>query len=262
MKTCLIAIVGTASIVASADAGFLGFVASVRTVGANTVIDIFAGVDNASDKFLNVYNSNISTSLAGGFVQKAGLATKTWKPDTAGFTSTRNTLDDSFMTAGTFSGGAYGGEYYASSNTNGDPNFTGTSWNATPASPAATTIPALAGWYTGDPTSVDNRAESLAGMVGRINTGVTAASGGSNASLGSASANFGIWCGHIVVTGTGTLSNGAVQGNILWSASASIKDGVTGATDQRISTFATAVPTPGALALLGIAGFASRRRRA
>jgi len=256
MKTCLIAIVGTASIVASADAGFLGFVASVRTVGANTVIDIFAGVDNASDKFLNVYNANISTTLAGGFVQKAGLATKTWKPDTAGFSSTRNTSDDSFFTAGTFSGGAYGGEYYASSNTNGDPNFTGTSWNATPASPAATTVPANAGWYTGDPTSVDNRAESLAGMIGRVNTGATAASGNTPGSLGTANANYGIWCGHIVVAGAGTMGT-----NILWSASVSIKDGVTSATDQRISTFA-AVPAPGALALLGIAGFASRRRRA
>jgi hypothetical protein len=255
MKTCLIAIVGTASIVASADAGFLGFVASVRTVGANTVIDIFAGVENASDKFLNVYNANISTTLAGGFVQKAGLATKTWKPDTAGFTSTRNTLDDSFMTAGTFSGGSYGGEFYASSQTNGDPNFTGTSWNATPASPAATTIPANAGWYTGDPTSVDNRAESLAGMIGRVNTGATAASGNTPGSVGTAAANFGIWCGHIVVVGTGTMGT-----NILWSASMSIKDGVTGATDQRISAFA--IPAPGALALLGIAGFASRRRRA
>ena len=254
MKTCLIAIVGTASIVASADAGFLGFVASVRTVGANTVIDIFAGVDNASDKFLNVYNANISTSLAGGFVQKAGLATKTWKPDTAGFTSTRNTLDDSFMTAGTFSGGQYGGEYYASSQTNGDPNFTGSSWNATPASPAATTVPANAGWYTGDPTSVDNRAESLAGMIGRVNTGATAASGNTLGSAGTANANFGIWCGHIVVAG-----NGIMGTNLLWSASISIKDGVTGATDQRISSF---VPAPGALALVGLAGFASRRRRA
>ena len=262
MKTAAaIAIVGTASLVASANAGFLGFVASVRTVGANTVIDIYAGVNNASDKFLNVYNANISTSLAGGFVQKAGLATKTWKPDTAGFTSTRNTTDDSFMTAGTFSGGAYGGEYYASSNTNGDPNFTGTSWNATPASPAATTVPANAGWYTGDPTSIDNRAESLAGMVGRINTGATAASGNTLGSVGTANAAYGIWCGHIVVVGTGMLSHDAVVGNILWSASMSIKDGVTGATDQRISTFA-AVPAPGALALLGIAGFASRRRRA
>ena len=255
MKTvAAIAIVGTASLVASADAGFLGFVASVRTVGANTVIDIFAGVENASDKFLNVYNANISTSLAGGFVQKAGLATKTWKPDTAGFTSTRNTLDDSFMTAGTFSGGQYGGEYYASSQTNGDPNFTGSSWNATPASPAATTVPANAGWYTGDPTSVDNRAESLAGMIGRVNTGATAASGNTLGSAGTANANFGIWCGHIVVAG-----NGIMGTNLLWSASISIKDGVTGATDQRISTF---VPAPGALALVGLAGFASRRRRA
>jgi MYXO-CTERM domain-containing protein len=255
MKTAAaIAIVGTASLVASADAGFLGFVASVRTVGANTVIDIFAGVDNASDKFLNVYNANISTSLAGGFVQKAGLATKTWKPDTAGFTSTRNTNDDSFMTAGTFSGGAYGGEFYASSNTNGDPNFTGSSWNATPASPAATTVPVNAGWYTGDPTSVDNRAESLAGMIGRVNSGSTAASGNTAGSVGSANANFGIWCGHIVVAGNGTMGT-----NLLWSASISIKDGVTGATDQRISSF---VPAPGALALVGLAGFASRRRRA
>ena len=262
MKTAAaIAIVGTASLVASANAGFLGFVASVRTVGANTVIDIYAGVNNTNDKFLNVYNSNISTSLAGGFVQKAGLATKTWKPDTAGFTSTRNTTDDSFMTAGTFSGGAYGGEFYASSNTNGDPNFTGTSWNATPASLAATTVPANAGWYTGDPTSVDNRAESLAGMVGRINTGVTLQSGNTLGSVGTANAAYGIWCGHIVVVGTGMLSHDIVQGNILWSASMSIKDGVTGATDQRISTFAV-VPAPGALALLGIAGFASRRRRA
>jgi hypothetical protein len=229
-----IAIVGTASIVASAEAGFLGFVASVRTVGGNTVIDIYAGVDNPSDKFLNVYNANISTTLAGGFKQKAGLATKTWKPDTAGFSSTRNTIDDSFMTAGTFSGGAYGGEYYASSNTNGDGNFTGTSWNATPASPAATTIPANAGWYTGDPTSVDNRAESLAGLVGRINTSATAASGNTLGSLGTANANFGIWCGHLVVAGTGRI--GVANANIFWSASSSIKDGVSGVTDQRIST--------------------------
>ena len=240
MKTCLIAIVGTASIVASADAGFLGFVASVRTVGANTVIDIFAGVDNASDKFLNVYNSNISTSLAGGFVQKAGLATKTWKPDTAGFTSTRNTLDDSFMTAGTFSGGQYGGEYYASANTNGDTNFTGTSWNVTPASALATTIPNLAGWYTGDPTSVDNVSESLLGMVGRVN------------GTGAADATRGIWCAHLVIAGNNAAWN--------FSAFASIKDGQTGVETSGTSTFA--VPAPGAVALLGLAGFAARRRRA
>jgi MYXO-CTERM domain-containing protein len=240
MKTVLFAAAAASAVVASADAGFLGFVASSRTVGAVTVIDIFAGVQNANDKFLNVYN----TTSNGVFVQKAGLANKTWKPDAAGFTSTRNTLDDSFMTAGTFSGGAYGGEYYASTNTNGDPNFTGTSWNATPASLAATTIPALAGWYTGDPTSVDNNAESLAGLVGRVN--------GTNA----AGANFGIWCAHLVLTG-----NQVIGTDFTFSAFASIKDGVSGAVSQASSSFA-AIPAPGAIALLGLAGFAARRRRA
>jgi MYXO-CTERM domain-containing protein len=239
MKTVLFVAAAASAVVASADAGFLGFVASSRTVGAVTVIDIFAGVQNANDKFLNVYN----TTSNGVFVQKAGLANKTWKPDAAGFTSTRNTLDDSFMTAGTFSGGAYGGEYYASTNTNGDPNFTGTSWNATPASPAATTIPALAGWYTGDPTSVDNNAESLAGLVGRVN--------GTNA----AGANFGIWCAHLVLTG-----NQVIGTDFTFSAFASIKDGVSGAVSQASSSFP--VPAPGAIALLGLAGLSARRRRA
>ena len=253
MKIALIGIVGAASMVVAADAGFLGFVASVRTVGANTVIDIYAGVGNASDKFLNVYNANISTTLAGGFVQKAGNSSKTWKPDTVDFTSTKATSDDSFMTAGGF---AYGGTYYASGTTSADPNFTGTSWTGAPGSPPANTVPTNAGWYTGDPTSTNNNAESLASLVGRVNAGATAASGNTAGSVGGATANFGIWCGHLVVAGTGTMGT-----DILWSASMSIKDGVTGVTDQRISTFA-AVPAPGALALLGIAGFASRRRRA
>ncbi len=239
MKTVLFVASAAAAVAASADAGFLGFVASARNVGGNTVIDIFAGVSNASDKFLNVYN----TSSNGVFVQKAGLANKTWKPDAAGFTSTRNTADDSFMTAGTFSGGAYGGEFYASTNTVGDPNFTGTSWNATPASAAATSIPALAGWYTGDPTSVDNNSESLAGLVGRVD------------GTGASAATRGIWVAHLVVAGI----NKVIGVDFTFGAFASIKDGANGSVSQAQSSF---VPAPGAIALLGVAGFASRRRRA
>jgi MYXO-CTERM domain-containing protein len=239
MKTvAAIAIVGTASLIASADAGFLGFVGSVRNVGAFTVIDVFAGVSNASDKFLNVYN----TVSDGVFVQKAGNATKTWKPDTTLFTSTRNTLDDSFMTAGSarFAGDS---EIYASGKTNADPNFTGTSWDGAPGSPAATTIPNLAGWYTGDPTSPDNNAESLAGITGRQNLS------------GGATANFGIWCAHFVVAGENAVIN--------FSAFTSIKDGLSGAVSQSQSSGSfNPIPAPGALALLGLAGFASRRRRA
>jgi len=258
MKIGFIAIVGTASLVASADAGFLGFVALAKQSGSNVIVDIYTAVGNAGDKFLNVYNLNASAT--GGFFQATGLANKTWKPDAASFNSTRSSID-SFMTAGTYSGGAYGGEYYASTNTNGDPNFSGTSWNATPASAAATTIPANAGWYTGDPTSVDNNAQLLAPLaVGytRFDTGATAASGNTAGSVGSTGAQYGIWCSHLVITGT--LSDNLMTSLIAWSGSVSIKD-VGGTTDQRISTFA-AVPAPGALALLGVAGFASRRRRA
>jgi hypothetical protein len=256
MKIGFIAIAGAASLVASADAGLAGFVAYSRNVGGNTVIDVFAAVTNASDKFLNVYD--LTTN--GSFVQKAGLASKTWKPDAANFTSTRAQSDDSFMTAGTYSGAAYGGEYYASGNTNADPNFTGTSWNATPASAAAATIPANAGWYTGDPTSVDNKAELLSGAVAggtRANSSLVSAAGGYAAPVDSTAATYGIWVSHLVVAGT----NKVIGVDFTFKASASIKDGVNAATTQATYQFPV-VPAPGALALLGIAGFASRRRRA
>ncbi|MEN9640868.1 MAG: hypothetical protein RIR77_57 [Planctomycetota bacterium] len=237
MKNMILAVSAVSAVTSSVNAGFLGFVASARNVGGNTIVDVFAGVSNASDKFLGVYNT-VSDTV---FVQQAGLGTKTWKPDTNGETSTRNTLNDSFMTAGTWTGGAaYGGEYYASASTNGDANFTGTSWNATPSSDAATTIPNLAGWYTLNPTSVDNVSESLLGMVGRVN------------GTGAAGATRGIWCAHLVIAGNNAAWN--------FSALASIKDGLTGVEASGTSTFA--VPAPGAVALLGLAGFAARRRRA
>ena len=261
MKTVAIAVVGTASLVASADAGWLGFVAFAKQSGANIMVDIFCGVQNSSDKFLNVYNLTGSTTAAGGFYQQAGLATKTWKPDAASFNSTRSSVD-SFMTAGCYSGAAYGGEYYASTNTNGDPNFTGTSWNGTPASAAATTIPALAGWYTGDPTSVDNQAMNLAANNAgytRYDSVATAGVGSTGGSAGSSSAVNGIWCAHLVVAGS--LNANLMSSVISWNGAASIKDGVSGAVSQGQSTFA-AVPAPGAIALVGLAGFAARRRRA
>jgi hypothetical protein len=63
-----------------------------------------------------------------------------------------------------------------------------------------------------------------------------------------------------VVAGT----NAVIMGNnVLWSASSSIKDGVESYTSIGSSGGGgwVPVPAPGALALLGIAGFASRRRR-
>jgi|GEM_PF-465947 len=241
MKNAFIAIVGSATLAAPSEAGFLGFLFSVRTTGSYTIIDVYAGVSNASDKFLNVYNTNASTTAAGGFFQAAGLANKTWKPDARNFNSTRSSVD-SFMTAGTFSGGAYDGEYYASYNTGGDPNFTGTSWSATTASAPANTIPANAGWYTGDPTSIDIQAESLSGLVCRVDSGATPANGNNAGSTGTASATHGIWVGHIVLAGD--YGSGNILNSLSWTAFASIKDGVTGATDQRVSGFTSAQAGP------------------
>jgi len=254
MKSLAVVVFAAGSLMASAEAGFLGFVALAKQSGANVIVDIYTAVGNSSDKFINVFNLNASTTAAGGFFQQAGLATKTWKPDAANFNATRSSVD-SFMTAGTYSGAAYGGEYYASTNTNGDPNFTGTNWSGTAASIAPITIPANAGWYTGDPSSVDNNAQLLAPLsVGytRFDTGATAASGGIDGSEGSANATYGIWCAHLVIAGI--LNPNLMSSNITWSGSVGMRD----LPSARISTFA---PTPGAIAFLAVAGFPLRRRR-
>ena len=250
MKTIAVAILGTSSIVASADAGFMGFVALAKQSGSYVLVDVYTAVGNASDKFLNVYETDISTTNAGGFYQQPGLATKTWKPDAANFNSTRSSID-SFMTAGTYSGGAYGGEYYASTNTYGGPNLTDTSWNGTPASPPATTFPANLGWYTGEPWSVDNNAQLLAPLA----VGYTRFdSSNTPGSAGSANAQYGIWCSHLVLANA-TLAN--LQ--LYYSAVAPTRDGVSNTTDSRRGTLI--IPAPGAIALLGVGGIAVRRRR-
>ena len=228
----------------------MGFVALAKQSGSYVLVDVYTAVGNASDKFLNVYETDITTTNAGGFYQQPGLATKTWKPDAANFNSTRSSID-SFMTAGTYSGGAYGGEYYASTNTYGGPNLTDTSWNGTPASPPATTFPANLGWYTGEPWSVDNNAQLLAPLA----VGYTRFdSSNTPGSAGSANALYGIWCSHLVLANA-TLAN--LQ--LYYSAVAPTRDGVSNTTDSRRGTLI--IPAPGAIALLGVGGIAMRRRR-
>jgi hypothetical protein len=161
------------------------------------------------------------------------------------------------MTSGTYSGGPYGGEYYASGNSNADPNFTGMSWSATPASAAATTIPNLAGWYTGDPTSVDNNAELMAtwaGSFARTDSALVSAAGGYASPANSLGTTYGIWVSHLVVNGI----DKKIGVDFTFAANGSMKDGVTGATSRVRYQF---IPAPGAANLLGISALLTPRRR-
>ncbi len=230
-KIGLIGLIGAASLAAAANAGFTGWQAIVRANGAQTYVDVFAGFNTAGDKLLNVFNMNISLTGGAAFVQQTGVAASKWKPvdDTS-----NNNLADSFVTLGGFDGGD--GNMYTSYSTAGDPNFT----NYTTSN--QTTIPALAGWYNGVPTATDILAID-----------VSTFSGWSGAKEGAAG-SLSVWVGHFLV-------NKAVTDNtwsLSFSGSAAFNTG-TNAADTRSFH---AVPAPGAFALLGLAGMASRRRRA
>ena len=230
-KIGLIGLIGAASFAAAADAGFTGWQAIVRSAGANTYVDVFAGFNTAGDKLLNVFNMNIGLTGGAAFVQAAGVAASKWKPvdDTS-----NNNLADSFVTLGGFDGGD--GNMYTSYSSADDPNFT----NYTTAN--ATTIPALAGWYNGTPTSTDILAID-----------VSTFSGWSGAKEGAAG-SLSVWVGHFLVNKAVTDTSWSLN----FSGSAAFNTG-TNAADTRSFH---AVPAPGAFALLGLAGMASRRRRA
>jgi len=234
MKIGFIAVLGTASLVASADAGVLGFAAFSRTASnGNVVVDLVVVTERASDRLLNVFNVNTSST----FIQQAGTATRGFKPDAA--SSTRSNTVDSFCTIGVEGGAPYEGQYYASGGTSADGGFS-TGWT-TP----GTTIPANAGWFGSPPTLPDQLSESLANFTGdRANSSAAAAGG-----------TFGVWVGHWVFA-PGTTS-------AIISMTASVKDGLTSQVVTGSATgFQQIVPAPGALALLSFAGVASRRRRA
>jgi len=239
-KLSLIAFAGTASsllVASSADAGVLGFAAFVRSAGisptSNVIVDLVVVTERASDRLLNVFNVNTSST----FIQQAGTATRGFKPDAA--SSTRSNTVDSFCTIGVEGGAPYEGQYYASGGTSADGGFS-TGWT-TP----GTTIPANAGWFGSPPTLPDQLSESLANFTGdRANSSAAAAGG-----------TFGVWVGHWVFA-PGTTS-------AIISMTASVKDGLTSQVVTGSATgFQQIVPAPGALALLSFAGVASRRRRA
>ena len=228
-----LAVAGAAAVAASASAEFTGWVASARSAaGDQTIIDIYAGFNAATDRLLNVFNMNIDVNAA-SIVQSTNAGEQSWRRLDG--VSNSSSLD-SFVTLG---GYVTGDVRYASSTVMGDPSFT----NYTTA--GATTVPSQAGWYNTDPTSLDVTATVLAGSPGFP---------AGSRDPRSAGGQYGVWVAHVLV-------NKAIT-NASWSLSftgfAAYNDGVYNA-DARM--FHVIVPAPGAIALLGVAGLAGRRRR-
>jgi hypothetical protein len=224
----LIASAATLSCAAASSADFVGFEVDRLTIGGHAVLNVYAKFTNSGDRVLNVFRSEISTDNAGGFFHSG--ANPFWK---AGNTQNKNTSDDSWVVVGanpngTGAAGGGGGNVVA------DPNFV--NFDDANDSTDFSFIESVdedngAGWYNGSPTNTYGYAFEAGNRV---------------------------LLGHFVAVD-------AVLGDKLnWFAKLTItRPGVGGSMEvSGEGNFDWIIPAPGALALLGVAGLASRRRRA
>jgi hypothetical protein len=244
MHRCFIG--ATASLVASssAPAAFVSFVTTVTQVNLGQFqldrVQLFARFNGPSDTVLNAFNlqylggSEVVDPYSGYYHRdnsdyNGGILSQqygTWAPSLTG-SATTNRPYDSFLTIG--------GTATATNTSVADP-----SWNS-----------GGSGAHAGGPVGW-NRADIL-------NNG---AMGWFNSSPPNLQGRVGIPpnTGTDVLIGQFVLDRGAYAG--IWSITIGYSDGVPGTAAQfGIGTFQMGVPTPGTLALLGLAGLASRRRR-
>lgn len=142
-------VLATLAFAANASAGFNGYSGEVINLGnGRSIYNIYASFSHANDRVLNVYNLQLSGSLANEFHQSE--ANPFWK---AGNTQNKNTSDDSWIAIGTNpngsgNAGGNGGVVV------GDPNFI----NFDDANDSTDfnyihSIGTGAGWYNGAPAN-------------------------------------------------------------------------------------------------------------
>jgi MYXO-CTERM domain-containing protein len=252
--------VASLTLASAASADFVGWTSSIRSVSGGFLVNIFAATNNSSDVILNVYGGtagqpsagSITTNSAGGFKQGAG-AQGVWAPSG----SQNWTTLDSFLTVGG-SLNTTTNAWTGNGSTAGDPPWnvtytdtdTGeeTSVNSfnTPSNasgftnPYLNNIPATGGFFIAGTSSP---ARSLTSLGSARNASSNAAA---------AAASFGMLVGQFYVA---QLSSEAVK---FTNMGATLRR-----SDNSLSqaAFNVTVPAPGALALLGVAGLASGRRR-
>ena len=222
-----------------------------------SAIDVFVDCDNAADYIVNFYGVQLKKSFVGvvkngvsnsatatnanatnGVLFNQGTGTnKGWNPD---FDNTDG-LFDSFVTIGARTQEAAGNPD-SGNGLSKDPSFSNysssTSGFGTLRTGTTTTTDAGVGWYAADPNNAMNKAGSYADLK--------------------------IMLGHFVVDVTSYLGTSDTL-TLTFNGNITIK---VGGTVQQQPQFAASfnflppIPAPGAIALVGLAGLVSRRRKA
>ena len=194
------------------------------------VQDLYLASNDTQDTVLNVYNFNFRSSAGNYFQSFTGTG---WKPTNLGgpFDTPALRQADSFVTIGGFEQDTFRPEQSpgAGSGTGLDPNFGGND----AAYPGQN-----AGWYNGSPPNLN-------GAVGRVTPGSEIFHPDEDGFV------LGLFIGRFAsLEPIDTLINSTLE--VTWNQGL----GTPGQQQGFIIT-----PAPGALALLGLAGFAGRRRR-
>jgi hypothetical protein len=262
MKTRFVNVLGLGAVAAAtsvASADFIGWTANSRAVTGGFLINVYAVVSSSSDVLLNVYGGtpgtpsagSITTTSAGGFLQGTA-AQSVWAPSgSQGWTTL-----DSFLTVG--GGLTSTGNWTGNAATAGDPpwnvtyfdnaleeNVTVNAFNTQSnadgfTNPYTNSIPATGGFFIAGASSP---ARSLATLTNRIASSNAAAAAGT---LGMMVGQFYLASQNLKFTNMGV----------------SVNQGSGTPVTQSAFNLEIPVPAPGAIALIGLAGFASRRRRA
>ena len=186
--------------------------------------DLYLSSDNGADVALNVFNYNASDTAADSYFQS--FTGTGWQPTNLGgpFDNPALRLADSFVTIGGFAQDSIAPEQApgAGSGTGLDPNFGGND----AAAPGAD-----AGWYNGSPPSLNGQVGAVPEPDGNL-------------------IGLGVLIGRFATVGDSDLIGGNLE--VTWNQGL-------GTPGEQAGFVIT--PAPGALALLGLAGLANRRRR-
>ena len=242
MKTGMIAAIAGLGITGVSSAAFVGYVATITQVTTGGVlldqVRVVARFNGPTDTVLNAFNLVYQGGATvadpyGAFYHKdnsdysGGILGKqygTWAPTLTG-SATLNRPYDSFLTIG--------GTATATNTSNADP-----SWNS---GGSGSHAGGANGW---------NRADLLNnGTMGWFNSSPPNLQGRVGVAPNTATD---------VLIGQFVIDRGANLG--FWTVTAGYNDGIAGSSVQ-FYTGTFCIPTPGALAVLGLAGLAGRRRR-